>query len=94
MPSLVHEGDVYVLTKFQYECLLCDDVVESKHERDFVSCKCGALSLDGGLKSGRILGNAKEMRDVSIWTTQATPSKTLPQSVLDNRQRRVKAKSE
>lgn len=31
------------------KCLLCQDVIESKHRRDFVTCSCGALSVDGGL---------------------------------------------
>ena len=30
------------------KCLLCGDIVESKHRHDFVTCKCGNLSVDGG----------------------------------------------
>ena len=30
------------------KCLTCGDVVESKHVHDFVTCKCGAISVDGG----------------------------------------------
>lgn len=81
MRSLVHDGERYVLTRFRYQCLLCDGIVESTHVRDFVSCPCGALSLDGGLKEGRILGSPNDMRDVSVWTTEQ--SKVLPQAVLD-----------
>ena len=29
-------------------CILCDDVIESKHRHDFVVCKCGKSFLDGG----------------------------------------------
>jgi hypothetical protein len=29
-------------------CLKCDDVIESKHRHDYVTCSCGALSVDGG----------------------------------------------
>jgi hypothetical protein len=29
-------------------CILCDDVIESKHRHDFVKCKCGKSFLDGG----------------------------------------------
>lgn len=30
------------------ECARCGDVIESKHRHDFVTCKCGAISVDGG----------------------------------------------
>lgn len=29
-------------------CLLCNDIIESKHRHDYVSCKCGASAVDGG----------------------------------------------
>lgn len=31
------------------QCVLCDDIIESKHTHDFVGCKCGEIFLDGGL---------------------------------------------
>ena len=31
------------------KCLECNEVIESKHRHDFVSCKCGSLFVDGGL---------------------------------------------
>lgn len=31
------------------KCLLCKQTIESKHRHDFVTCKCGNLSVDGGL---------------------------------------------
>lgn len=30
------------------KCNLCGDVIESKHRHDFVTCKCGSCSVDGG----------------------------------------------
>ena len=30
------------------KCLLCGDIIESKHVHDYVTCKCGNLSVDGG----------------------------------------------
>jgi hypothetical protein len=30
------------------QCLQCEDIIESKHRHDFVTCKCGNLSVDGG----------------------------------------------
>ncbi len=29
-------------------CTLCSDTIESKRGHDFITCKCGALSVDGG----------------------------------------------
>lgn len=29
-------------------CKVCGDVLESKHVHDYVSCKCGAIAIDGG----------------------------------------------
>lgn len=29
-------------------CKRCDTVIESKHRHDFVTCKCGDISVDGG----------------------------------------------
>lgn len=29
-------------------CNKCDDFIVSKHRHDFVTCKCGAVSVDGG----------------------------------------------
>jgi len=35
------------------QCVLCGDVVESKHRHDFVRCGCGESFLDGGDDSPR-----------------------------------------
>lgn len=29
-------------------CMDCGDEIESTHRHDFVTCKCGAVSVDGG----------------------------------------------
>ncbi len=29
-------------------CKKCNDVIESKHVHDFVSCSCGGIFTDGG----------------------------------------------
>ena len=29
-------------------CFICDTIIESKHVHDFVTCKCGNVSVDGG----------------------------------------------
>lgn len=30
------------------KCRLCGDIIESKHQHDYVSCSCGSISVDGG----------------------------------------------
>ena len=30
-------------------CNLCGDIIESTYRHDFVTCKCGCCSVDGGL---------------------------------------------
>lgn len=30
------------------KCKLCEDIIESKHRHDYVTCKCGQISVDGG----------------------------------------------
>lgn len=42
------------------KCLVCGDVIESKHRHDFVTCSCGNLSLDGGNDYMRILFTKKD----------------------------------
>jgi len=34
--------------KNRARCKNCSDIIESKHRHDFVSCKCGAIFVDGG----------------------------------------------
>ena len=36
-------------------CKKCNEVIESKHTYDFVTCKCGNFSLDGGEDYQRVL---------------------------------------
>ena len=31
------------------QCNLCGDIIESTYRHDFVTCKCGCCSVDGGL---------------------------------------------
>lgn len=30
------------------KCVLCGDILESFHAHDYVSCRCGEISIDGG----------------------------------------------
>ena len=30
------------------KCLICEDIIESRHRHDYVTCKCGNICVDGG----------------------------------------------
>lgn len=38
------------------KCLACGSIIQSKHRHDFTSCRCGALSIDGGGEYCRMIG--------------------------------------
>ena len=46
------------------KCKLCGDIIESRFRHDFVTCKCGSLSLDGGLAYRRVLWRGGNCNDV------------------------------
>jgi hypothetical protein len=41
-------------------CLACGDHIISKHRHDFVTCTCGAISVDGGQAYLRRVGTSLE----------------------------------
>lgn len=45
------------LLRNRARCKLCGSIIESKHVHDFVTCGCGAISVDGGLEYFRRVGN-------------------------------------
>ena len=46
------------------QCRKCGDVIESKHRHDWVSCKCGAIFVDGGHDYIRRGGNPMDFVEV------------------------------
>lgn len=38
-------GDIFAN---KAKCLKCGEIIRSKHRHDYVTCKCGNLSVDGG----------------------------------------------
>lgn len=38
-----------VIKRNAVQCALCQQVIESRHRHDFVTCACGHTSVDGGL---------------------------------------------
>ena len=41
----------------KWKCLYCNDIIESKHQHHFISCKCGKSSIDGGTEYIRLVGD-------------------------------------
>lgn len=46
-------------------CNKCDDFIVSKHRHDFVTCSCGAISVDGGQSYLRRSGAIFDCIDMS-----------------------------
>lgn len=46
-------------------CKRCDDYIVSKHRHDYVTCKCGAISVDGGQEYLRRVGDLSAGIDMS-----------------------------
>lgn len=54
------------IIKNQAMCKICGDIIESKTSHDFVTCSCGALSVDGGHEYIRRIGDAGNWIDMSV----------------------------
>jgi hypothetical protein len=50
-------------------CNKCDDYIFSKHRHDFVTCKCGAIAVDGGQEYLRRVGDLSAASDYS-WSIE------------------------
>lgn len=38
----------YKIIENKAKCLKCGDIIESKYTHDYVQCRCGNISVDGG----------------------------------------------
>lgn len=54
------------IIKNAVQCKKCGDIIESKSVHDFVTCTCGACSVDGGHEYLRRCGNLEDMVEKSI----------------------------
>lgn len=54
------------IVKNAIQCMKCGDIIESKHVHDFVTCSCGACSVDGGHDYLRRCGNLEDWQDLSV----------------------------
>lgn len=61
-------GGVYGMKKIlinKIRCNKCGDEIESVSTHDFKSCKCGAVSVDGGHMYLRRCGNQEDWTELS-----------------------------
>ncbi len=56
----------YMIIKNAIKCNKCGDEIESTNRHDFVTCKCGACSVDGGHDYLRRCGNREDWTELSI----------------------------
>ena len=54
-----------LIIKNAIKCKKCGDIIESKYTHNFVTCSCGACSVDGGLDYLRRCGNLNDWEDLS-----------------------------
>jgi len=54
-----------MIIRNKVRCKKCDMVIESKYRHDFVTCKCGAVSVDGGKDYLRRIGNLEAYEELS-----------------------------
>ena len=56
------------IIKNKAKCLKCQQIIESRHCHDFVTCNCGGISVDGGKDYLRRLGDLHNYEDLSEFT--------------------------
>ena len=67
MKRKIVNGETYEMTHFKYRCDLCKDTIESL-DKTPVFCKCGNLSISGGIEYGGLVTSIEEfITDVSEW---------------------------
>ena len=54
------------IIKNAIQCKKCGDIIESTNVHDFVTCSCGACSVDGGHDYFRRCGNLEDMIDLTV----------------------------
>lgn len=51
------------------QCRKCLNIIESKYRHDFVTCGCGAISVDGGLDYLKRSGEPSDIIELSIYNS-------------------------
>lgn len=48
------------------KCKICNDVVQSNNQHDFVTCKCGKIAVDGGSQYLKRMGNPNDIEEMFV----------------------------
>ncbi len=51
------------------QCRKCLDIIKSKYRHDFVTCNCGAISVDGGLDYLKRSGEPSDIIELSVYNS-------------------------
>ena len=54
-------GDLWINAA---KCLICNETIRSRNQHDFVTCKCGNVSVDGGSWYARRVFKTEEYEDI------------------------------
>ena len=54
------KSKTYTPGEIKYQCTICKDIIWSKYEGQFTTCKCGAISVDQTAYYTRILGDIEK----------------------------------
>jgi hypothetical protein len=54
-----------IIVNNKIRCKKCNQVIESKHVHDYVTCSCGSVSVDGGRDYLKRSGNIEDMVELS-----------------------------
>ena len=78
------------ITRNAAQCLACSDIIESKHQHDYITCSCGEISVDGGLaykrRCAKDFVNLKELSESRKYTEDELTSyihNGIRQSITD-----------
>ena len=55
-----------IIIRNMIKCNKCGDIIESKSTHDYVTCKCGAVAVDGGHDYLRRCGYIEDWTELSI----------------------------
>ena len=55
-----------IIIRNMIKCNKCGDIIESKSTHDYVTCKCGAVAVDGGHDYLRRCGHIEDWTELSI----------------------------
>jgi hypothetical protein len=58
-------GPEAVIKRNRVKCLLCHDIIESRHVHEMVRCECGKIYTDGGTEYIKRMGDFSAMLDMT-----------------------------